>query len=141
MNLKAKTAEATLRMYSGATAEAAGIHTDDGAPAVLGTSRMTELMELAASRLMKSRLQDGETSVGVALNVTFAAQTVASGTVRAVASYAGVTGRLHRFAIHVFDESGLIGSADHTRAIVTERRLSAVARRLAGMPVAQTNIV
>jgi fluoroacetyl-CoA thioesterase len=141
MNLKARTAEATLRMYSGATAEAAGLYTDDGGPAVLATSRMIELMELAASRLIKSRLKDGETSVGVALNVTYAAQTAASGTVRAVASYVGVTGRLHRFAIHVFDESGLIGSAEHTRAVVTERRLSAVARRLAGMPAAQTNIV
>jgi fluoroacetyl-CoA thioesterase len=139
MNLKARTAEATLRLLSADTAEARGLHTDDGGPAALATSRMVELMELAASRLMKSRLQNGETSVGVALNVTYAAQIAASGTVRAVASYAGITGRLHRFAIHVFDESGLIGSAEHARAVVTERRLSAVAQRLAGILATQTN--
>ena len=49
----------------------------------------------------------------------------------AVATYAGVAGRLHRFRINVFDESGLIGSAEHTRAVTTERRLLAKRRRRA----------
>jgi predicted thioesterase len=91
-------------------------------------------MELAAMRLMKQNLRDGESSVGIAMNVTHAAHGHVSGTVRAVAAHAGVSGRLHRFTINLFDESGLIGSAKHTRAVVVERRLSAVARRHAGKP-------
>jgi predicted thioesterase len=132
MTLKARTAEASLRMSSPDAAEATSLSPEDNFPAVLATSRMAELMELAAMRLMKQNLRDGESSVGMAMNVTHAAHSTVSGTVRAVATYASVAGRLHRFDINVFDESGLIGSAKHTRAVVVERRLLAVARRRAG---------
>ena len=46
-----------------------------------------------------------------------------------VATYAGVAGRLHRFRINVFDESGLIGSAEHTRAVMNERECQTARRR------------
>ena len=91
-------------------------------------SRRVSLMELAAIRLMKPQLSDGETSVSIEMKVTHAAPGV-GGMLRAVASYAGISGRVHRFRIHVFDESGLIGSAEHTRAVVIERRLLALERR------------
>ena len=54
------------------------------------------------------------------MDVTYAAPASreAGGQVRAVASYLGRAGRLHRFAINAFDESGLIGSAEHTRAVM-----------------------
>ena len=103
-----------------------------GFPAVLARARMIELMELAAARLMKPHLRDAESSVSMAMKVTHVASTTVGGTLRAVAAYAGVSGRLHRFRINVFDESGLIGSAEHTRAVVIERRL------LAGRGVAPT---
>lgn len=97
---------------------------------------MIELMEMAASRLMKPRLQDGESSVAVAMNVTYAAPHLRrpSGgcTLRAVASYKEITGKLHRFTINAFDETGLIGTAEHTRAVLIERRLTDVAREQAG---------
>lgn len=116
MTLRPRTAEATLRM----------------SPAALTYSRMIELMELAAVRLMKSHQRDGESSVSIAMRVTHAASTTVGGTLRAVAAYDGISGRLHRFKINVFDESGLIGSAEHTRAVVIERRLSVVTQRRAG---------
>jgi predicted thioesterase len=136
MSLKVKTAEASLQVSSAedgqGTADAMRRSPTDGFPAVLATSRMTQLMELAAARLMKQNLRVGQSSMGISMNVTHAAHANVSGTVRAVAVYAGVSGRLHRFNINVFDESGLIGSAKHTRAVVAERRLLAVARRRAG---------
>jgi fluoroacetyl-CoA thioesterase len=95
-------------------------------PGVPATSRMIDLMEIAAARLMKPRLHDGEASVAVAMNVTFAASNLrrsASGNIRAVAAYQGISGKLHRFTINAFDESGLVGTAEHTRAVVLERRL------------------
>jgi fluoroacetyl-CoA thioesterase len=55
----------------------------------------------------------------------------AAGRVRAVASYRGIYGRLHHFTANVFDETGLIASAEHTRAVVPERALLGSARRRA----------
>jgi predicted thioesterase len=138
MNFKARTADASLQVSSPkhlhGTAEATSLSPEDGFRAVLATSRMIELMELAALRLMKPLLADGQSSVGVAMEVTFAAPSVSrnpGGKVRAVAGFRGVAGRVYRFTIHAFDESGLIGSAEHTRAVVNERRLLAVARHRA----------
>jgi fluoroacetyl-CoA thioesterase len=113
MSLKFRTAEATLRM----------------SPVVLSTSRMLELMELAAVRLMRIHLADGETSASTEMTVTHVAPAGAGGTLRAVAAYQGISGRLHRFTINVFDESGLIGSAEHTRAVVSGAGLLDLARR------------
>ena len=108
------------------------------------TSRMIELMESAAARLMRVHLRDGETSVAVAMNVTFAAASLrhpqAALAMRAVASYNGISGKLHRFRINAFDESGLIGTAEHTRAVVVERRLVRVANQNgAGLLVANAS--
>jgi predicted thioesterase len=95
------------------------------------TSRMVELMETAAARLMKCHLGVGETSVAVAMNVTYAAASLrhahGGSSMRAVASYSSISGKLHRFRINAFDESGLIGIAEHTRAVVVERRLVSAA--------------
>ncbi|HEV7605797.1 MAG TPA: hypothetical protein VGO61_00535 [Steroidobacteraceae bacterium] len=140
MNLKVRTAEASLRVPSHDTAEAGRLSPEDDFPVVLTTSRMIELMELAASRLMKPRLLEGESSTSVVVKVNYAAHAPVSGTVRAVATCTGVSGRLHRFIVHVFDESGLIGSAEHTRAVVAERRLLALARRRGGKRAMLLNV-
>jgi fluoroacetyl-CoA thioesterase len=138
MSLKARTAEVSLQVslpsHLQQPAEAPSLSPQDGLPAVLATSRMIELMELAAARLMKPHLRDGESSVAISMNVTHASRTPVNGFVRAVATPESISGRLHRFTIHAFDESGLIGSAEHTRAVVVEKRLMAMARRRAGLP-------
>jgi predicted thioesterase len=132
--MKYRTAEARLRMSPPDAAEATHVSAEGGF--VPATSRMIELMEIAAARLMKSRLHDGEASVSVAMNLTYAAhglrQSNGGSTMRAVASYNGISGRLHRFKINAFDESGLIGTAEHTRAVVVDRRLMSIARQRAG---------
>jgi len=115
MSSKARIAGATVRIP---TAEAT-------------RSRMVELMELAATRLMRPHLRDGESSIAIEMNLTYAAPATMGGAMRAVATYDGISGRMHRFTINTFDESGLIGSAKHTRAVVTERGLLTVARRRA----------
>jgi len=134
--MKYRTAEASLRVIHPESAEVTNQSTEDAFPAIPASSRMVELMEMAASRLMRPHLAEGESSVAVAMNVTYAAQSLrhpqGGSTMRAVAAYGGISGRLHRFKINAFDESGLIGTAEHTRAVVVERRLTSVARRLAG---------
>lgn len=133
--MKYRTAEASLRLSHPDTAEVTQVTAEGGF--IPATSRMIELMEIAAARLMRSHLGDGESSTTVSMNVTYAAHGLrqsSGGSMRAVASYNGIAGRLHRFTINAFDESGLIGTAEHTRAIVVERRLMSIARQRAGKP-------
>jgi predicted thioesterase len=136
--MKYRTAEASLQVLHPETAEASRLSSQNDIAAIPASSRMIELMEIASTRLMKSHLRDGESSVAVAMNVTYAAASLRQPgngmTMRAVASYNGISGRLHRFTINAFDESGLIGSAEHTRAVVIERRLMGIARQRAGEP-------
>jgi len=69
------TAEASFTVQAADTARALSISPEDQFPEVFATSRMIALMELAAARLMKSDLKDGELSVGVSLNVRHTAPT------------------------------------------------------------------
>jgi predicted thioesterase len=43
--------------------------------------------------------------------------------VRAVATFLGQDGKLHRFKVEAFDQGGLIGEGEHTRAIIGTERL------------------
>ena len=132
--MKYRTAEASLQIIHPETAEATHQSSERAFPAIPATSRMIELMEIAAARLMKSHLRDGESSVAVAMNVTYAAASLrhpnGGSTMRAVAKHSGISGRLHRFKINAFDESGLIGTrrthaCGRHRAAAHERRASA----------------
>jgi len=102
-----------------------------GSPAV----RLVELAERAAARLMRRGLLPGQDSVAVAMDVRHLGSSVTpfehwSVTVRRIA----VRGRLQEFGIEVFDDSGLIGSVVHTRAVVVQARFVAQARKRAGLP-------
>jgi fluoroacetyl-CoA thioesterase len=124
------TAEADFVVQAADTASALAISPGDAFPAVFATSRMIALMELAAARLMKPDLKPGELSVGVSLDVRHTAPTPVGAKVRAVATYLGIEGKLHRFRVEAFDEAGAIGDGQHVRAIVaTERLLAGAARR------------
>jgi fluoroacetyl-CoA thioesterase len=104
-------------------------------PAVLATARLVDLMELAAARLMQRSLADGESSVAVrfAFHHLVPPRTAAASW-RAIAHQAGMRGRLHGFRVEVFDDTGLIASGEHVRAVVIARRVEALARRRAGRP-------
>jgi predicted thioesterase len=117
------TAEASLTVQPGDTARGLSIAPEDEFPEVFATSRMVALMELAAARVMHRMLQPGELSVGVSVDVRHTAATPVGCTVRAVATYIGAEGRQHRFRIEAFDETGPIGDATHTRAVISTERL------------------
>jgi fluoroacetyl-CoA thioesterase len=103
----------------------------DSFPEVLATSRMIALMELAAARLMRGELQDGELSVGVGLNVTHTAATLCGEAVRVRATFRGMEGKFFRFAVGLFDGAGPAGGGEHTRAIIRLDRLLDGARKRA----------
>lgn len=106
----------------------------------LPMSRIAQLMEQAAAKVLRPRLQDGETSLTLTMNLTHAVTGPISGNLRAVATYQGGNGREHRFLVHVFDESGLVASAEHSRAIVGGRRIMGLARKRLGRPSMQLHV-
>ena len=121
--------EAEVIVQPSDTAHAISISREDVFPEVLATARMVALMELAAARAMRSLLRDDELSVGVGLDVRHIAPTPVGCTVRAVATFLGQDGKLWRFRVEAFDDAGLIGEGEHTRAVVTTARLLAGAAR------------
>lgn len=127
------TAEASFIVQPSDTARAVGLTAQDDFPEVLATARMVALMEVAAARLLRSQLAPGELSVGVQVDIKHTAATPVGCTARAVATYQGIEGKLHRFKVEAFDDAGLIGAGAHTRAIIlTERLLAGASRRRPG---------
>ena len=114
------------------TAHALSTLTDDTFPEVLATSKMIALMELAAAKVLRPLLKEGELSVGVVVNVKHLAATLKGGHARAVATYAGPEGKMHRFRVEAFDDGGLIGEGEHVRAIISTERLMAGAAKRRG---------
>jgi fluoroacetyl-CoA thioesterase len=102
---------------------------EDSFPNVLATARMVTFMEIAATRLMRPLLKEGEHSVGVLVSVKHTAATPIGAEVRTVATYLRQEGKLFRFKVEAFDEAGPIGAGEHTRAIVTTSRLLAGAEK------------
>ena len=99
------------------------ISSEDNFPEVLATSRMIGLMEVSAARLLKPLLKSGELSVGVGVDVKHFAPTPVDEEVRAVATFAGMDGKLYQFDMEVFDRAGKVASGKHTRAIVDATRI------------------
>ena len=132
MDLTGQSAEASVTVELDDTAEALCLSDEDSFPAVFATSRMIALMEIAAARVMRPLLREGELSVGVSVNVSHGAATPVGCRVRAVATSLGMEGKLHRFRVEAFDESGPIGSGEHFRAIVSTARLVGGAEKRRG---------
>jgi len=116
-------AEAALVVAARDTACNIGLTSEDSFPEVFATSRMIALMEVAAARAMRPLLGEGQHSVGAGLNVKHCAATPVGSQVRAVARWLRNEGRLMHFDVQAFDEAGLIGEGEHTRAIVDTARL------------------
>lgn len=121
-------AEARLTVQATDTAKALCLSPDDDFPAVFSTSRMIALMELAAARCMKSLRQPGQLSVGVGVDIKHTAATPVGVEITAKATFLEQQGKLYLFCIEAFDRGGLIGTGQHTRAIVTTERLLSGAR-------------
>jgi predicted thioesterase len=100
----------------------------------LPMSRIAQLMENAAARLLRPQLAAGENSLAIATNFTHVVTGPISGNLRAVATLQGASGREHHFLVHVFDESGLVASAEHRRAIVGAGRAAGLVRRRGATP-------
>ena len=76
---------------------------------VYATPCMAALMEGAACEAIAPALEEGQTSVGIALDLAHTSAT-------------GISGKIITFQVTAFDEAGEIGRATHQRALVTAQR-------------------
>lgn len=89
---------------------------------VYATPCMVALMEGAACEAIADGLDEGETTVGIELNIQHTAATPVGMEVRAEAEVTAVEGKIITFALRAFDETGEIGKGTHKRALVNSQR-------------------
>lgn len=85
---------------------------------VYATPSMIALMEQSAMRCLEQFLDENESSVGTAINVSHTSATPLGMEVSATAIVSSASGRLVSFDISARDAVGDIGTAKHTRFIV-----------------------
>lgn len=102
--------------------EDTALEVGSGSLLVYATPCMAALMEAAACEAIESGLAEGETTVGIELNLQHTAATPVGLEVRAVAEVTAVEGKIISFTIEAFDEAGKIGTATHKRALVNAQR-------------------
>jgi excisionase family DNA binding protein len=93
-------------------------HLGSGGVEVLATPVMIALMEDAARSSVDSKLEQGQMSVGVNLNVSHLAATPVGMRVTARAELVAVEGRKLTFKVEAHDEREKIGEGTHIRAII-----------------------
>ncbi len=102
--------------------EDTAVEVGSGSLLVYATPCMAALMEAAACEAIAAGLSEGETSVGIELNLHHTAATPVGLEVHAQAEVTAVEGKIISFSITAYDEAGKIGEAVHKRAIVNAQR-------------------
>jgi fluoroacetyl-CoA thioesterase len=87
-------------------------------PPVFATAFMVAFMESACIGLMDGHLDEGEHSVGTAIDVSHVAATPVGMRVTATADLLEVDGRKLLFRVSARDERDLIGEGLHRRAVI-----------------------
>jgi fluoroacetyl-CoA thioesterase len=115
-----------MPVQSGPSAEVHLTVTDDdtalafrsGVVPVLATPRVVALVEEATCLAIAQQLGEGETSVGMRVQLDHLAPVKVGSTVRATARLEGQEGRRLVFSVNVTDSSGLVAAGKVTRAVV-----------------------
>lgn len=102
--------------------EDTALEVGSGSLLVYATPCMAALMEGAACEAIGSGLAEGETTVGIELNLKHTAATPVGMEVRAEAELTAVDGKILTFQITAYDEAGVIGTAEHKRALINSQR-------------------
>ncbi len=121
---------AEVKVHEGNTA----INMGSGEIKVFATPAMVALMEQAAVRCVKDRLEPDETSVGIRMEVSHTAATPMGMTVRAEAVLKEMEGRRLTFHVIAFDEREKIGEGRHERFVVKSERFVSKVREKAEVP-------
>lgn len=92
-------------------------------PAVLATPYMVAMMEIACTNLIKQHADPGEGSLGIKVDVTHLAATLAGQTVKVDVEVAEVAGRKITFKVTAHDGIDKIGEGRHERMVVPWERV------------------
>ena len=95
---------------------------------VLATPRLVALCEEAAVAAALTALTEGQTTVGMRVQIDHVAPIAVGTTVRAEAKLERVEGRRLRFSVSVTDACGLVAAGKLTRVIVDRERFVEKAR-------------
>jgi predicted thioesterase len=121
-----KTASVSITVNENNTA----IAMKSGSLPVFATPSMVALMEQAACECLSDCMEEGQTSVGISINIEHTAASPIGKVISATAAVEYVCGRKIEFTVTAKDDAGAIGAGKHTRMIVdTERFLSKVKLR------------
>lgn len=101
------------------------IHWGSGLVPVYSTPSMVGLMESAAVQALEGHLPDGQTTVGIHIDVHHLAATPAGMRIRARAELIAVEGRKLTLDIEVWDEVEKVGRALHERFLVDSQKFTA----------------
>jgi fluoroacetyl-CoA thioesterase len=108
-------------------------------PTVFATGFMVGLMEWTCLNIVTPHLEEGEGSLGVHINVSHIAATVAGQTVTVDARCTKIDGRRLYFHVSAHDGIDLIGEGEHQRMIVDwekfEQRVNDKAKRARLAPI------
>lgn len=115
MNLKpGLQGEASLLVEEENTAQKMG----SGSLSVLATPALVALMEKAATRAIAEHLPEGQTTVGIRIDIHHLAPTPVGMEVKARAELTGVEGQRLHFQVEAGDQNELVGRGEHFRVIV-----------------------
>lgn len=100
-----------------------------GTPNVFGTPALVSLIELTAHEAIMSEFDDGQTSVGVSIELKHFSPTPIGMTVRCDVVLKHRDGVFYDFDVNVFDETEPICTCRHRRAVVTQEKITTKAQR------------
>ncbi len=106
------TAERTVTPEN--TAAACG----SGSLPVFGTPFMLAMMEEATCNAISAQLEDGQSTVGVSMDIQHTAPSPVGMAVRAEATLTEVNGKMLTFSVTAYDQAGEIGSGTIRRCII-----------------------
>ncbi|MGD8603093.1 MAG: thioesterase family protein [Anaerolineales bacterium] len=104
------------------TQEMTADHIGSGRMQVFATPAMVAFIEQECRRMADERLPEGQSTVGIEIDVRHRAPTPLGGKVRLRAEITGFDGRQIEYQVRVWDQTELIGDATHVRAIIDEAR-------------------
>jgi len=102
--------------------EQTAFHVGSGDLRVFATPEMVWLLESVCTELLADYLDEGETSVGVVVNVRHLAPTPIGMQVTVSAELTKIDGNQISFRVSLHDELEKIGEAEHTRAVINADR-------------------
>lgn len=97
-------------------------HIGSGTLSVLATPWLIDFMESVSHRLIAQYLPEGSSSVGTEVNMRHLAPTPPGSKVRVKAEVLAVEGAKVSLYVQAWDETELVGTCNHQRFIIDEKR-------------------